>query len=480
MSGNSDQFAKAWRKTFEHQNVKPADAVWDRIDASLSKEETGYFKRRLVFFKLVAAASIFLAITLSIFSWVKNDDTALSEDLGNIDAAGVFADSSYVNDQSGPDQIQTSISGRSETTSGVGSDNSMVSEKQKSNEQNKNFEIQIDENHSHLTANLNQNAQSANQIESFNQKSQASDIQRTHFNYNAELLNKEGIVSVNLTASVIEEIYIPYYGYEIIKPVEESTTYLAGLDFSAGVFNPNLNQSNSGLLAFSADEASSPVRFSNQGDANSYLALNQGSSSVQSTSNSIDPSSTVSYGINFGINATRKVVFYSGLHYVKTSSQVNNALTFESASDSKFYPVSAFNTFSESSDLYYYQEQSTKLENKYEYASVPLKIGYRLLSKKFNITFVTGISSEILLNSKVNVINGVGGSYGEVESADIYNSVYINGLLGAHFGYLLGKRYLISVEPNVRKALTPMTNDNISATSLPSTFLMSYGLSYQF
>jgi hypothetical protein len=46
----------------------PNDAVWSRIDSTLSKQESGYFKRKAFIFKMMAAASIAFAMGIGLFS----------------------------------------------------------------------------------------------------------------------------------------------------------------------------------------------------------------------------------------------------------------------------------------------------------------------------------------------------------------------------------------------------------------------------
>ena len=62
------EFDKQWEEAFSDAEMAPTEVVWDRIDAAMSKEEAGYFKRKAFIFKMLAAACIAFALGVGIFS----------------------------------------------------------------------------------------------------------------------------------------------------------------------------------------------------------------------------------------------------------------------------------------------------------------------------------------------------------------------------------------------------------------------------
>ena len=62
------EFDKQWEDAFKDAEMAPSEGVWDKIDSTLSKEEAGYFRRRALIYKLLAAASIIFALGVVMFS----------------------------------------------------------------------------------------------------------------------------------------------------------------------------------------------------------------------------------------------------------------------------------------------------------------------------------------------------------------------------------------------------------------------------
>ena len=94
---------------------------------------------------------------------------------------------------------------------------------------------------------------------------------------------------------------------------------------------------------------------------------------------------------------------------------------------------------------------------------------------------MAGISSELFLN------NRIGSNNSDFETLTTtsgdgspYKRVYFNGSLGTMFGYTLARNYLITVEPSYRFAVNSFTKDEFYLNSYPSSFMVSFGVAYNF
>ncbi|MDZ7606690.1 MAG: hypothetical protein U5K79_14125 [Cyclobacteriaceae bacterium] len=67
LSEKSD-FEHLWENAFSEAEMAPSDHIWDKIDASLSKEEAGKYRKRVFMYKLLAAASIAFALGIGALS----------------------------------------------------------------------------------------------------------------------------------------------------------------------------------------------------------------------------------------------------------------------------------------------------------------------------------------------------------------------------------------------------------------------------
>jgi hypothetical protein len=59
------RFEDSWKESFEDAEVSPSDNVWTNIELDLEKENGSKMKRRIIFFQLLAAASIAFAMTFA-------------------------------------------------------------------------------------------------------------------------------------------------------------------------------------------------------------------------------------------------------------------------------------------------------------------------------------------------------------------------------------------------------------------------------
>jgi hypothetical protein len=59
------KFEDAFKDAFKEAEVNPSEGVWTNIELDLEKEESGRMKRRLLFYKLLAAASVAFAMSVA-------------------------------------------------------------------------------------------------------------------------------------------------------------------------------------------------------------------------------------------------------------------------------------------------------------------------------------------------------------------------------------------------------------------------------
>lgn len=59
------KFEESFKDAFEKAEVGPSENVWTNIELDLERLESGKMKRRVLFYKLVAAASIAFALAIA-------------------------------------------------------------------------------------------------------------------------------------------------------------------------------------------------------------------------------------------------------------------------------------------------------------------------------------------------------------------------------------------------------------------------------
>ena len=65
---NRGRFEEEWRNAMEGGTIQPSEMLWDSINANLDGMDKEEYKRKFIFFRWVAAASIFLAVSAIAYS----------------------------------------------------------------------------------------------------------------------------------------------------------------------------------------------------------------------------------------------------------------------------------------------------------------------------------------------------------------------------------------------------------------------------
>ena len=282
----------------------------------------------------------------------------------------------------------------------------------------------------------------------------------------------------------IDHIYlIPIMpkGASKIKRKPENSRFLAGLDFSTGVFDPNFQQGG-GTFASASGTTFADARVESVNDQlTSFNATNKDFLLVRSAGQETKPEIAYSYGANFGFRISRRIILQSGIAYRKANTTTTTRGYFEDPVNNTQIPIVASYQYQLDGLSAVKRTAETDLNNQYEFASIPLRAGYVFLDRKVNLTLMAGVSSELFLHNRIGSNNSdfetLSTSSGE---GSPYKRVYFNGSLGTMLGYTLAKNYLITVEPSYRFAVNSFTREDFYLNSYPSSFMVSFGVAYNF
>jgi len=471
------EFDRQWEGAFKDAERIPAEGVWDKIDSALSKEEAGFFKKRAFFYKLLAAASIAFAL-----------------------GVGIFSINYYLDDNTG--QIAVQNNGNSKNSDTSNNDQTLALENEPQNSSQTFSENQIT-NENEVFSEGATRAQVDNQelvpiyaelstsVLMDNEESDPPNSFIGH-DYPQELLSLNEIhakgISLNGREEMVYEIdhiyLIPIMpkGSSKKSKEKEMGLFRAGLDFSSGVFDPNFQQGGSVFASSVSNAYAADARvesFNNQ--LASFNTANKAFAVARSTGAETQAEVAFSYGANVGFKLSRRIILQTGIAYRKANTTTSTTGYVEQIGSDTQIPIIAAYQYQLDGLSHVQSIAETSLSNQYEFASIPLRAGYVVLDKKFNLALMAGISSEFFLNNQIvdrsNNLETLSTSPGE---GSPFKSVYFNGSLGTMLGYTSANSYVLTLEPSSRFAVNSFTKDDFYLDSYPSSFMLSFGVAYNF
>ncbi len=246
----------------------------------------------------------------------------------------------------------------------------------------------------------------------------------------------------------------------------------AGVGLSRGSFNPNglgMEENNNAVDVLDSGIPEGPAAPA------SFNGLQRSSS--PSITNETQGSS-LNIGVNFGSQISKKWIIQSGISYLEqNTSSSSNAVAIDNVSRGSD-PLTEFNDqFSLNNDFVIIGNYG--ISNSYKSISIPVQAGYILLSSRFNITLLGGISNDFLVSKRIKDDTGnletVTLGANEVSNINTYN---ISGIVGSEFGYNLGDNYLISLSPQIRQSFNSFNQGSGSGNGRPFGFEIGFRFKY--
>lgn len=231
------------------------------------------------------------------------------------------------------------------------------------------------------------------------------------------------------------------------------------------------------------------------GDGALVNSLNpSGLASAIGSGNFVNPTTSVSQNMNeaiattieidFGVQMGKKWTLESGVAYTSVENSgtasinvldvytIDNSNFIDNSNGSDGSLVTPGSSAREASfEVRENYDHEVSINNSVQFASIPVKAGYFLVNDKFSLRLNAGLSANYLVEGNVSdpsrqILNG--------DELNLYNEWSFDGIGGVEFGYSIFNKFDLTVEPNYRHAISPISN---SATS-PSRFLVQTGFRY--
>lgn len=444
-----DIFEREWREAFDGAEQAPPRIVWSEIDRALAHDKVLLFKRKSIYYRWAAAAIFLLATTIGFF------------------------------------QLVSSSNSYSRTIAEIEVDNPQLA--------NNNLRIEVPENATGSTVGVlpSNGLFAVNQLSGSNNRAGLSRSSNTPFVDNlddsrseSQLIVIEAIKPVSdlPSVAVVDRLYRVASMLNVRKAKKENLDekYWAGVDFSSGTFDPNFQTGGTSLLDNSL-AFNSNAQFS----ATNTEALDAGSPDVREN---MQAGQTVSFGMNMGLKLSDKWTVQSGFQYMKAEATNNTNVVVTTtrlvdpiAATSQFKKVSQVRSVTQADEVVEYNYEDVDLRNVFQFASIPVKAGYKLLDSRFSLELKAGVAANLYLGNKITDPDN---QLAEVTIGPGSNSPYkelsFMGLAGVQLGYEFVENFNIVIEPNYRRSLDNMTKNSSEFEAAPSSFGLQTGIRYQF
>jgi hypothetical protein len=469
------KFEDSFKQAFDGAEVDTSDNVWTGIELELEKAEGDKTKRRLLFYKMLAAASVTFAMCVAGIGYyiVDNKTAALNNQLAvdariqqSADASNKTSDEGTTDATSGQQTLSNDISAREEVrnnlpssglaTGSVNESSGILAAKENSSDSDNNAVVVVpvfDERSEVATSDINSKYAERGLPSFYTARDPMLVIPKNEVDPGALLL-------AQLAAKEQEFARLDK------KEKENSAEKLwTSVGFAAGGFS----SVNTGVSPSSANNA---IAY-----ANSTVPDKQAKASGVS----------YSVGVNVGTRLSKRWTIQGGVNYLTQSSDytANNVVAENNFTTLKAESINELDKLPQLADAY----ASSKLtptfpytvNNNVKFFSVPVQAGYLLVNKKFGLQLNAGLSTDLFLENTITPESGDINVTTQGRGEDSpYRPVNFSGLMGTEFSYRFGSHYRIALNPGLRYPLNSVYKNDVGIQSTPLTFDVGLRFKYIF
>ncbi|WP_420318376.1 hypothetical protein [Ekhidna sp.] len=280
----------------------------------------------------------------------------------------------------------------------------------------------------------------------------------------------------NLEQAKVESEIYPYYfagvGYSKRNGSANNDSKLwAGIEAGAGNFNSDF--SGSGVLSNSLKPSGLASAIGSGNFVNPTTNIQQ----------DMEEGIATSIAVDFGMSLGKRWTLESGVAYTNMSNRGSasiNVLDVYTIDNSDLIndnggiddgSQQGINSREATIEIEENYDHEIALNNNVQFASIPLKAGFFVLDKKLSLRLNAGLSANYLVGSNLSdptkqILNS--------DELNLYNDWSFDGIGGFEVGYSLSNSFDLTIEPNYRHSITPISN----SVNSPSRFLVQTGFRY--
>jgi hypothetical protein len=199
-----------------------------------------------------------------------------------------------------------------------------------------------------------------------------------------------------------------------------------------------------------------------------------------SQNNTASLGTAYSYGVNFGKRITPRWVLISGVGFLSQSINYPSNQAVFSASQAQAFSADA-SKLSNSNGTTAAPINSYELNSINEFITVPLQAGYLIVNKKIGVQLNAGVASDIFVrNSLVDPTSRLSTNTQTAGENSTYRTFNWTGLVGTELSYRISNHYRISVIPGMRYSFNSILKPTVGGTITPLIWDVGFRFRYIF
>jgi hypothetical protein len=449
------EFEKSLRQAFDEAQVRPSDNVWTNIELDLERAQGNRLRKRVLFYQLLAAASVFFAIGISVSVFFFKNSTVATETSGSL--AAVNSSNSTLSlpldsKSQGASSSNVINSARSNDAQNLNSlNNNDIALKPKKFASANITRLTKDENPSTSLQPalerklLMENArEELNEMIVLNERRTLTPLTEAGTKTLKFVRPGSEIDPVALMLARLDERTkeIQKEGETKKEKKNRSENLWTSVGFAAGSFSPiNAGVSNS---------QSPPTASVSQ--SNSAYAINSSVANQQARASGI----TYSMGVNVGTRLSEHWLVQGGVNYLTQSSDYTATYGVFDQNFAKFRPSSISELQKTVTDD---TPQGDKIaatapynvNNSNRYLSIPMQAGYLLINKSFGWQVNAGVATDLFLQNTLTAdVQNPSQTNSNSSENSAYRSINLSGLMGTEVSYKFGQHYRVALNPGLR------------------------------
>ena len=458
---NGNNFEKQWRKALLQGEIAPPESVWGEVDRKLANQEVSQLRKKAVLYKWAAVVGMLLAFSFALTNVLDIKLITLADES--------ITDRISVEEAANPSTIRLDIGANPLSNSA-----SELEDNSKPEQKSQGIVLTEREENAVVSSGAAVEEHTENQ-------SVAGDIVKIDKGISTlrviGLYDEKEESKKMLASKKPRKLYL-FEKFRVKKnKAFEKEKFWASVGMGSGTFDPNYQQTSNNSVASAMLSA----------EQSSFVNVAGGRTAVPRIEENIEQGVNYQIGVNLGMQVLDRVVVETGVQYAVAQTTTNTNIIIQNrfftesvALTSEAATIDAVAAIADQQEIIEYKQDDIALSNTFQFASVPVKAGYILVDKKFNLRVNAGMLTNLYLGNTLREQDEI------VAALEIspggnspYREVSFTGTTGLTLGYRFKDRLNLTIEPNYQHAITPLTKGSSNFDFSPSGFGLMAGVRYR-